>query len=803
MATGEDKSSVKENLFSAGYRSETPESWGEHIEAAFAELGRITNDKVRCVRWNDKQVAAAFEIRVDLPSRGTFRDIDIRSREPVLLVFNKRDYPEKSPMVRSDRKDFPVSCLPHLNPVNRDQPPWLCLHRGNFDDWFAEHTLEDLIRRVRNWYRDAAANRLIPEGDYFEPTRLIDTIGTTVFAPDSFEQWVKQGWKQSGGQSGYGFLFMMLLDPSKRDPARDGAFPVRARSFHPKDKDLRELLKVVHEYNVISRENPNLAPWCFGLLCWPPRQKNLNEYIGTLPQNASELFEMCRRLELPLEGALMDCASRELALLNGLPVILALPRPRPLINSALTIEPLCFVVDASDANFNGSGIIPDESRVFITGHRSPLTPRSAREISGFDEENKLGRILLFGCGALGSKIALHFGRSGHTAFTVVDHDTLSPHNFVRFALLSDRTGQNKAEALEKSISALFESIPEPEKPKAHTGSALDWLRGEQAADLPGHGLLLDATASGMVLEALIRAELPANLKVARCGIADLGRIGILAIEGPNRNPRVDDLNVLVYDMAIDNEPLQRWLARERRQREERVGPSLEEISIGLSCASDTMRLSDEVASWHASTFSLALRNLASQARKWNSGYLVLNFREGAEETAADISLFTESAPIDPVVILPTSEVKGGRARRTGRWQVRIHARAVAEMRKQLKDASPQETGGLMIGVIHPKRLTIYVTRIIAAPPDSHGSAFSFRRGTRRLPQAVSDIKKASGDLLGFVGDWHSHPRGSGRISETDIEAMLETKRDFDTAGLPTFILIATPNNLYAYIAEPE
>lgn len=57
----------------------------------------------------------------------------------------------------------------------------------------------------------------------------------------------------------------------------------------------------------------------------------------------------------------------------------------------------------------------------------------------------------------------------------------------------------------------------------------------------------------------------------------------------------------VYDMGIDHEPFQRWLVRERRQREEGVGPMLEEISIGLSCASDTMRLSYEIVSWHAST----------------------------------------------------------------------------------------------------------------------------------------------------------------------------------------------------------
>jgi Prokaryotic E2 family A/ThiF family/Prokaryotic homologs of the JAB domain len=796
MAAGEN------NIFSADYVTEEPISWGKEISAAFAELKRVVKGEVRCVRWNNDYVAAAFVIPIDLPSRGPVGGIDIRAQEPIMLVFSRRDYPEKAPMARSDRKDFPVSRLPHLNPVASGQPPWLCLHRGNFNDWFAEHTLEDMVQRVRNWYRDAAANRLIPEGDYFEPTRLTDTAGTVIFAPDSFEDWVKSGWKSNNGQAAYGFLHMSLLDPSKRDPARDGAFPLRVRSFLHKEGDLAEYRDIVLEYNALVRESSSLAPWCFGILCWAAKVNPITEYLGRLPHDALSLFELCQRINLPLEEALRDYTSRNLALINGVPIILALPRPRPLLNSGLTIEPLCFALDGSDPSFNDTGTIPQDARVFVLDHRTPLIPERARDISGLATDTKIGRVLLFGCGALGSKIALHFGRSGHTEFTYIDHGSLSPHNLVRHSLLSDRVGQNKAEAMKKSVEALYESIPEQEQPQAHTESAIEWLKGGKAAQLANHNLLLDATASGMVLEALVRAELPRTLNIARCGIADLGRIGLLAIEGSDRNPRLDDLNVLVYDMAIDQPPLQEWLKRERKQREDRVGPALEEISIGLSCSSDTMRLSDDVVSWHASTFSIAMRNLDSKSLKRDGGFLVINYLDD-EEGPSSLALISEHVPVKPIFVVHTREVKNGRERGPGSWQVRLQSEAVNDMQQRLKKASPKETGGLMIGIIHPKRRIIYVTRIMDAPPDSEGTEISYRRGTRRLPQSVNRIKESSGGLLGFVGDWHSHPRGSGRISSTDVGAMLETKRDFDMAGLPTFILIVTPNKLYAYVSEAE
>jgi integrative and conjugative element protein (TIGR02256 family) len=791
------------NLFSTGYAEEKPASWGPEIEKAFQELRRITSGEVRCVRWNDGYVAAAFTVPVDLPSRGPVGGVDIRAQEPILLVFSQRDYPERAPLVRSDRKDFPVSVLPHLNAVKADQPPWLCMHRGSFDDWFAEHTLEDLVRRAMDWLRDAATNRLIHSEDYFEPTRLTDLAGTAVFSPQTFKKWVEKGWKSTGGEPGYGFLAMKLLDPDNYDQVRDGSFPVRALSFHPKEKDLSKLHDAIVELNSIVAKNENLAPWCFGILCWTARSRPVMEYFGHLPREASGLLELCRHLDIPINEALREYASRNLALLKGMPIILGVVRPRKLINSNSNIEPLCFVTNGSAPEFAEKGILPGDALTVSLSHRSPLTPDAAKEISGIGDNDRLGRVLLFGCGALGSKIGLHFGRSGHTALTTVDHDSLSPHNFVRHALLPDRTGQNKAEATKKSIEAIYEGIPEPLAPIASTGSALDWLKGEHKDKLAEHDLLLDATASGMVFEATVRAALPGKIKVARCGIADLGRVGILSIEGHGRNPRIDDLNVLVSDIAMDLPPLRKWLERERGQREERVGAALEEIAIGLSCASDTMRLADDVVSWHASTFSIALRELFAANHKFAGGHLILNYRAGADDNPAGESLVSQRIPVDPVLVLPSHSIKGWRMSGEESWQIRIRAHVAKEMRERLIHAAPKETGGLMIGVIHSKRRIIYVTRIMDPPPDSEGTYSGFRRGTRRLPQTVNRIKKASGDLLGFVGDWHTHPRGSGRISSTDVNAMMRTKRDFDTAGMPTFILIVSHKGFNAYVSTPE
>ena len=501
---------------------------------------------------------------------------------------------------------------------------------------------------------------------------------------------------------------------------------------------------------------------------------------------------------MPLPQALQEYSKRGLSLLKGIPIVVGVLRPRPLINSQSSIEPLSFVIAWSASDFSETGQLPDAAKVWPLAHRTPLTPEAARKISGYARDDELGRVLLFGAGALGSKISLHLGRAGSTGITAVDHGIISPHNMVRHALLADQIGQNKAEALKRTIEGLFEEIPNESAPGSHAASALDWLKGDLKGSLNQHQLLIDATASRMVLEAMLRAEFPAALKVVRAGIADRGRIGILGIEGPRRDPRLDDLTMLLIDRATSEVPIRKWLQHEKEQVEEGVGARLESITIGLGCDSDTMRLPDDVVSWHASTFSMALRDLCAAKQPFFNGFLVVNYTPEDDRCGA---LISQRIPVEPVVIARSLHVKGWRAQGKQSWEIRIAASVVREMRLKLTVNSPRETGGLMIGVIHSKRRIIYVTRLIDAPADSKGTANWFYRGTRRLPETVNEIHRSSGGLLGFVGDWHTHPRGSGRISPTDVAAMMKTKRRFDVAGLPTFILIVSHKGLNAYVSS--
>jgi len=776
------------NLFSADWQEEDPGKWGSDIAAAFTELKTLVKGEMRCVKWNDSYIAAAFTVRVSLPSRGPVNKIDIRAQEPVMLVFSKQDYPERAPMVRSDRKDFPVSRLPHLNPVRPGQPPFLCLHRGNINDWFAEHTLGDLLKLAQDWLADAASNRLIPPGDYFEPTRLVDSNGTIIFAPSQLEHFVIHEWKRNGGKAGFAFLVMEFLGNTDRFNILDGVLPFKIGFPTGRNADWAKILKPIKALNELANKNSRVNLHLFGVLCWTDRENPIREYFGHLPGSMGEIVKFARSCNAPLEEAIQEYASLGLKVLNAIPIVFAVNRPQKLIKSDSSLEPLCFVADGQKFDPSVTSELPDDAKVFCLSHRAPLTPEFAKDIAGIADSKSLRPLLHFGCGALGSKIALHFGRAGLIPLTLVDQAIFSPHNLIRNGLPPQFIGWNKAEAIKELIEGMYEGLPDKQRLVSYAGSALDWIKGSRKSELREHEMLIDTSASGSVLEALVRNPIPRDLKVVRGEIADQGRVGILSVEGTNRSPRLDDLQVLVRDVALENEQLEGWLRRERSQREERVGPALNEIAIGIGCSSDTMRLADDIASLHAAAFSTSIRKLLVHHRRAEAGQIILNLlNEDGKGASPDFGMITISVP-------PVIELSPYRD-----WNVRIHRQAADQMQELLRAASPNEIGGAMIGLIHSKRQIIYVTRVLDPTPDSIGTKYEFRRGIQELPKAVVEIQRKTGGLLGYVGDWHTHPRGSGALSPTDIKAMLETKREFDMAGLPTFALIVTPKKFHAHI----
>lgn len=110
------------------------------------------------------------------------------------------------------------------------------------------------------------------------------------------------------------------------------------------------------------------------------------------------------------------------------------------------------------------------------------------------------RVMIVGCGSVGSKIAANLAACGVRSFCLVDYDYMEPDNAVRHELGVDSFGLNKAEALVERLETLnpgtsSRSLPLP----FHVGTTSKMAREEQFfKEVIASDIVVDATGSHSV-----------------------------------------------------------------------------------------------------------------------------------------------------------------------------------------------------------------------------------------------------------------------------------------------------------------
>lgn len=84
---------------------------------------------------------------------------------------------------------------------------------------------------------------------------------------------------------------------------------------------------------------------------------------------------------------------------------------------------------------------------------------------------------------------------------------------------------------------------------------------------------------------------------------------------------------------------------------------------------------------------------------------------------------------------------------------------------------PNEFGGFLVGYYTDDFKTLFVTDSIL-PKKYTGSSFGFERSINGLEKAFNKLYHQKKQY--YVGEWHTHPNGSTRYSQTDLNAMINT-----------------------------
>lgn len=756
-----DRFSISLPVFSGDIENPT-------LRDSLKSLEALNGHKLQILDWGNGKIAVTYEIGVDLPSRGNFEDVDIREKEPVILVFDLINYPLSAPKVFTDRLDFPKSNLAHLYIAVNNRPPGFCYVRERADEWYANKRVEDVIIRISNWLRDAAIGELTENGEQFEPLRLEGYTGTIIYDYNTLTGIVT-------GDNAFHFkeqLAIALFERPKQMERHTYKF-IKSLTIG----NALATIKEVDEERKEDKEDVTRKNYHYAYIIWNEEGTVSKEYYVNLPRNWEEFKSFCDFYSLNYSQLEEFIANSDGNSFVHFPVIVGIRRPKHLIGYSSNIEfiNLRFRVDIDDVK---DGKIINNIPVDLLSHNQPLTIQQASHISDckIDVNSK---IAVFGCGALGSKVVMHLVRSGQTNFTLIDPDQLSPHNLVRHALFGEDEGENKAAAITERIKKIYPY----ETLKVYSGPSFKDGLIDKKETFDKYNWVLDFTASEAFFNKLATVKSMDERSVASASISDFGNLGVLYKEGENRNPRIDDLQAYLYSLSAKDKKVSDWLQREQIA----INGNNIMVRVGVGCNSETTVLSDDKVSSHASYFSGVLKREMTIPSKEGKIYLNRIIE------VHDYIIETQVISVKPFKVLSALNDPG--------WVIRFKDGIIEQIEQVSFKAGKNETGGVFTGICNYKTKTIHVTGCINAPIDSKADATHFIRGHEGLSNEIREIKNNSGGQTGYIGEWHSHPKGPDILSQQDMISVYRHKAEFEQLNppLPVFLSIVTPNGLHPYI----
>lgn len=367
------------------------------------------------------------------------------------------------------------------------------------------------------------------------------------------------------------------------------------------------------------------------------------------------------------------------------------------------------------------------------------------------------RVLLLGCGAIGSAVAEMVLRSGATRLHLVDNGLVKPGILVRQRYTDSDIGVAKARALQGHLQAIGFECEVTEKTYDLADRALTRF------DFSEWDLVIDTTASASVSH-----RIEEELKGQRLPIPMLSLSVSAAAENGSVLVKMPRHGGGPHHIARQAK-LEAFAKNAGHSLVKSFWPELETVKVFQpepGCSDPTFRGSAADMDHHAA----GLLNIG------------LSRLKGLE--AGDASLDLVAAPwlqLDageqPHLSYRLKDYASYRDQRHAYTVLRSKVAELgltSELKRIARTHSDQiETGGLIFGEIDDAHRVIWVDSVSGPPPDSIASETQFLCGTAGTKDLNAFRSKMSGKSSRFIGIWHTHPVSLGRPSQQDLRAMQE------------------------------
>ena len=715
---------------------------GEGAFAKLLETRRQTDPAAEVVVIN---------VQVERPQTLAF---SIQREEILAVAFSQKD--DRLPEVLALRDDFPDA--PHLNLRETEFPRSLCLYDRPYESVRISWTVAEFLARIRHWLAKTATGTLHAEDQPLEP--------------------------------------LLVNSPYRLILPADFSFEIEEHRDTPDFLSVH-LVSGTEDTLIASRRQPNARGEVHSVVAavsCPPQPHGV---IRHQPTTLLRLHEFCHAAGLDLAKQLADRIQTwhrekkptEKTLQARLIILLLLPKTRRSGGVVERVEQWAFIADKCVEDVGVTlGVIQKHSGLagYVIGIRDvkpeqlasiPICPlqvipalsaKRAAAMNGIKEDTR--RIFCVGSGSLGSQIFNNMVRSGYGKWTLVDHDTLLPHNCARHYLGGWAVGQNKAHAMAVvandvlSGQTIADAIPANILSPGNNEKQVTQAYGE--ADL-----VLDFSASIAVSRHLAGSTSKArHLSVF---LSPPGRSLVLIAEDNKRTCRLDWLEMLHY-RSVMNEPAlkESLLSPDARFR---YGNSCQDVSVLLA--------QDDAATW---------AGIASRAIK-----------QVADTTEPAVQIYY--ANTDGTIGLVSSEIAKVRQCRWHDWTIVFDDWLLEKMATLRKEKLPNETGGILFGTFDTHRQRCYIVDVAPSPADSMEWPPSYIRGSAGLPKKVEAVRLQTLNQITYVGEWHSHPRGAGVLpGSDDRKAYAWLTAHMHTEALPAIMLIVGDKNRCCIVTdEPQ
>lgn len=740
----------------------------EQIAALLAHHPALSAITVQELRGDGGLIMSA-EVAVPLPGRAAAAGrsaTGVLGKEVCTFVFAP-NWPVSGPRVFL-RADFPLN-LPHINPHKKGALVSPCLFEGSIDEVFHRFGIDAVIDQLVDWLAKAAAGLLIDNTQGWEPTRRDNNYGCIVFDAQALSAAINRD-----AISAYSVKFMaqedyLLGQLSSYAPIDLGAFRYTASGADHQGTRWTSGFTAALVAHAASPE-------------W--EVSTFSDYFPDSVNDLPSLLDTASRLGVvrePLEAKIKDFfRDQDMTKLDTaknveffLLVILAVRRPMHLLSDrSRTVEFLPYFL-----RYAGN-VLQNTIEVRSVWHSYALSADLLRRAAGFDATTLASKIVLAGCGSLGSKIGMHLGRAGFGQFAFVDTDWLSPHNMARHALLVKdfAATTSKAQLMQAAFADL--SHVTCQSYEGDFAALLDDKTDFESMGCHEAQLIIDATASLKVLAAEILSPLldAAPGRLVRVLMYGQGRCTVVFVEGASRSCRIDDLTASLFNACRMDPALRRAIGGETSDPVR--------LLVGDNCSSMTTPMPDSVVSRSAALAGMRIEGL---------------LRNGVPDAASLSFGVTDESGIGVTwrdIVVRRTEVL--RCTLGSGWTVRVPhwvADGIAIDARHWRDI---ETGGALIGHLNEATRTIVIGGLVDAPPDSQRAAARFVLGTEGLVPALAKAHEDSLGYLHFVGTWHSHPMGGGHslIDRATLARLSEIAPD-----MPMVSLIWTPEGLLCAVEQ--